>query len=110
MAGKKKNKKPEPQQSVASTPLNDTPHSGNPSEGDKVLISFGSSNQLCEVLYPWLQADHISPDGMVAVVVKEHSRMIIPHKSKDGGYPHWEWPAQRSIQAEEGNREFPESL
>jgi hypothetical protein len=64
----------------------------NPASGDKVLISYGDTNQLCEVIHPWLQLHHVSLDGYVAVVVKDVPG-IIPHKSKNEGAPYWEWPA-----------------
>lgn len=65
----------------------------NPSPGDRVLISFGVTNHLCEVEYPLQLHWWLSPDGHVAVVVKEYPGKIYPHKSKGDGAPYWEWPA-----------------
>lgn len=56
----------------------------NPVQGDKVLISFGESNQFCEVTQPY-------SDG--AVMVKEYPGVIYPPKSKGDDAPYWEWPA-----------------
>jgi hypothetical protein len=65
----------------------------NPAAGDKVLISLGDTNILCEVVHPWLQLHWLSADGHVAVVVKEYPGKTFAHKSKGDGVPYWEWPA-----------------